>query len=74
MRQSKNVASNMSSKSSDRPKGDPVVVERIISTLKSRGCFDQFRKEFLADVDTKVVISFRGIFLSKTFIIRLSLT
>ena len=48
----------MSSKNSDEPKADPGVVDGIISTLKSRGCFDQFRKEFLADVDTKVM-SFR---------------
>ena len=44
----------MSSKKSDELKADPDVVGGIISKLKSRGCFDQFRKEFLADVDTKV--------------------
>ena len=51
----------MSSKAKEKIEADPVAVEKIIHTLKSRGCFDQFRKEFLADVDTKVicVISFR---------------
>lgn len=29
-------------------------VRNIIDTLKSKGLFDQFRKEFVADVDTKV--------------------
>ena len=51
----------MSSKTNDKIEADPVGVEKSINTLKSSGCFDQFRKEFLADVDTKVfcVISFR---------------
>lgn len=29
-------------------------VRDIIDSLKSKGLFDQFRKEFVADVDTKV--------------------
>ena len=29
-------------------------VREIIDSLKSKGLFDQFRKEFVADVDTKV--------------------
>jgi len=39
--------------SSERP-ADPEVVEKIIHELKSKGYFDQFRKEFVADADTKV--------------------
>lgn len=31
-------------------------VRDIIDSLKSKGLFDQFRKEFVADVDTKVCL------------------
>ena len=36
------------------PPGDPKLVDAIVQQLKSGGKFDQFRKECLADVDTKV--------------------
>ncbi|XP_066999212.2 dentin sialophosphoprotein [Anabrus simplex] len=35
------------------PPGDPRVVDKIASQLKSQGIFDQFRKECISDVDTK---------------------
>lgn len=33
--------------------GDPNLVDHIVYELKSQGIFDQFRKECIADVDTK---------------------
>ncbi|XP_015186094.1 PREDICTED: biorientation of chromosomes in cell division protein 1-like 1 isoform X2 [Polistes dominula] len=33
--------------------GDPHLVDRIVGEVKSQGIFDQFRKECIADVDTK---------------------
>lgn len=38
-------------------------VRDIIDSLKSKGLFDQFRKEFVADVDTKVCLIFLSIIL-----------
>lgn len=33
---------------------DPVLVADIVNHIKSKGIFDEMRKECLADVDTKV--------------------
>ncbi len=33
---------------------DPKVVNDIVDRLKKRGLFDKFRKQCLADIDTKV--------------------
>lgn len=33
---------------------DPGAVSTILNRLKSQGIFDQFRRDCLADVDTKV--------------------
>ncbi|KAG8227185.1 hypothetical protein J437_LFUL003391 [Ladona fulva] len=35
------------------PPGDPGLIDKIVCQLKSNGIFDQFRKECIADVDTK---------------------
>lgn len=35
--------------------GDPRLVDHIVGEVKSQGIFDQFRKECIADVDTKVI-------------------
>ena len=35
---------------------DPNLEEKLVNELKAQGIFDQFRKDCLSDVDTKVIL------------------
>ena len=50
---------------------DPNLEEKLVNELKAQGIFDQFRKDCLSDVDTKVMehMSIRVFVLKRIFLL-----